>query len=63
MCLALLAQDAHPRFAIVIAANRDEHHARPAAPAAWWAEGILAGRDLEAGGTWLGVTREPAAGR
>jgi uncharacterized protein with NRDE domain len=57
MCLALLAQDAHPRFAIVIAANRDEHHARPAAPAAWWAEGILAGRDLEAGGTWLGVAR------
>ncbi len=57
MCLALLAQDAHPRFAVVIAANRDEHHARPAAPAAWWAEGILAGRDLEAGGTWLGVTR------
>jgi len=58
MCLALLAQDAHPRFAVVIAANRDEHHARPAAPAGWWDEGVLAGRDLEAGGTWLGVTRE-----
>ena len=57
MCLALLAQDAHPRFAVVIAANRDEHHARPALPAAWWDEGWLAGRDLEAGGTWLGVTR------
>ena len=57
MCLALLAQDAHPRFAVVIAANRDEHHARPALPAAWWNEGWLAGRDLEAGGTWLGVTR------
>lgn len=56
MCLALLAQDAHRRFAVVIAANRDEHHARPAAPAHWWDEGILAGRDLEAGGTWLGVT-------
>jgi uncharacterized protein with NRDE domain len=56
MCLALVAQDAHPAFALVIAANRDEHHARPATPAAWWAEGWLAGRDLEAGGTWLGVT-------
>ncbi len=57
MCLALFALDAHPRFAVVIAANRDEHHARPARPAAWWEEGFLAGRDLEAGGTWLGVTR------
>ncbi len=57
MCLALIAQDAHRRFAVVIAANRDEHHARPTAAAAWWREGILAGRDLEAGGTWLGVTR------
>lgn len=57
MCLALLVQDAHPRFAVVLAANRDEHHAREAAPAAWWDEGWLAGRDLEAGGTWLGVTR------
>ncbi len=57
MCLALIALDAHPRFAVIIAANRDEYHARPAAPAAWWDEGWLAGRDLEAGGTWLGVTR------
>lgn len=57
MCLALIAQDAHPAHAVVIAANRDEHHARPTAPAAWWGEGWLAGRDLEAGGTWLGVTR------
>jgi uncharacterized protein with NRDE domain len=57
MCLALIAHGAHPRYAVVIAANRDEHHARPTAPAAWWPEGFLAGRDLEAGGTWLGVTR------
>jgi uncharacterized protein with NRDE domain len=57
MCLAVLAQDAHPRFAVVLAANRDEHHARPSRPASWWDEGWLAGRDLEAGGTWLGVTR------
>jgi len=41
----------------VIAANRDEFHARPAAPAHWWSDGTLAGVDLEAGGTWFGVTR------
>ena len=57
MCLALLALDAHPRYAVVIAANRDEYHARPTAAAAWWAEGWLGGRDLTAGGTWLGLTR------
>jgi uncharacterized protein with NRDE domain len=57
MCLALVALDVHPRFPLVVAANRDEHHARPAAPARWWDEGWLAGRDLTAGGTWLGVTR------
>ena len=57
MCLALFALDAHPRYALVVAANRDEYHARPASPAAWWDEGWLAGRDLKAGGTWFGVTR------
>jgi len=57
MCLALIAFGAHPRYRVVIAANRDEFHARPAAPAAWWDEGILAGRDLKAGGAWLGVDR------
>jgi uncharacterized protein with NRDE domain len=43
----------------VVAANRDERHARPAAPARWWQdpESVLAGRDLVAGGTWLGITR------
>ena len=57
MCLALIALDAHPAHAVVLAANRDEHHARPAAPATWWSEGWIAGRDLLAGGTWLAVTR------
>ena len=44
----------------MVAANRDEFHARPTAPAAFWPEhpGLLAGRDLEQGGTWMGVTRE-----
>jgi uncharacterized protein with NRDE domain len=57
MCLAVLALDAHPRYRVVVAANRDEYHARPTAAASWWPEGVLAGRDLAAGGTWLGVTR------
>lgn len=57
MCLAMVALGVHPRYPLVVAANRDEFHARPTAPAAWWAEGWFAGRDLQAGGTWLGVTR------
>jgi uncharacterized protein with NRDE domain len=60
MCLAIVALNVHPRYALVVAANRDEYHARPAAPAQWWTDDgqttLLAGRDLEAGGTWLGVT-------
>jgi uncharacterized protein with NRDE domain len=56
MCLILVAWRAHPDYPLVVAANRDEFHARAAAPAQWWREPhILAGRDLSAGGTWLGV--------
>lgn len=59
MCLILVAWQAHPDYPLVVAANRDEFFARPAAPAAWWqdAPDVFAGRDLEAGGTWLGLTR------
>jgi uncharacterized protein with NRDE domain len=59
MCLILLAWRVHPRFPCVLAANRDEFHERATAPAEWWPgkARILAGRDLHAGGTWLGVTR------
>lgn len=59
MCTLLFAVDAHPRYRLVLAANRDEFYARPTAPAGWWSEAphVLAGRDLQAGGTWLGVTR------
>ena len=57
MCLAVIAQHAHPDYALIVAANRDEFHARPTARAAWWPDGIFAGRDLNAGGTWFGVTR------
>jgi len=62
MCLAVIALNAHPRYSLVIAANRDEFHARAALPAHWGEAppfaNILAGRDLEAGGTWLGVRRD-----
>lgn len=59
MCLILFAHDAHPEFRLILAANRDEYFSRPSAPAAFWhdAPGLLAGRDLDKGGTWLGITR------
>jgi uncharacterized protein with NRDE domain len=59
MCLILFAWQAHPRYSLVVAANRDEFHQRPTAAADFWGDDprILAGRDLQAGGTWLGVTR------
>jgi len=59
MCLIYLAHRVDPFYRLVVAANRDEYHQRPSAPAAWWQDGsdILAGRDLQAGGTWLGITR------
>jgi len=58
MCLAFVALNVHPGFALVIAANRDEAYARPTEAAHWWPQGILAGRDRLAGGTWLGITRQ-----
>jgi uncharacterized protein with NRDE domain len=59
MCLILLAYDAHPRYRLILAANRDEFLSRPAASAEFWEDypQILAGRDLKEGGSWLGVTR------
>ncbi|HST59123.1 MAG TPA: NRDE family protein [Longimicrobium sp.] len=59
MCLIAVAYEAHPTLRLVVAANRDEAYARPAAPADWWADApdLLAGRDLREGGTWMGVTR------
>jgi uncharacterized protein with NRDE domain len=59
MCLLVLAWQAHPRYRLIVAANRDEYHERPAAPLAKWPApaDILAGRDLRAKGTWLGLDR------
>jgi uncharacterized protein with NRDE domain len=58
MCLILLSWRAHPRYRLVLAANRDEYFGRPAAQAGFWDDHptVLAGRDIEAGGTWLGIT-------
>lgn len=58
MCLAAIAFEADPRWRLVIVANRDEFHARPASPLTRWSDGsgIIAGRDDTAGGTWLGLT-------
>lgn len=55
MCLIGIHLGDGPR--LLIAANRDEFAARPTAPLHWWQEGLLAGKDLQAGGTWLGITR------
>ncbi len=59
MCLAAFAVGVCDAFPLVVAANRDESHQRPTAAADWWSEpeGILGGRDLEAGGSWLAVDR------
>jgi len=59
MCLLVLAWQAHARYRLVVAANRDEYHERPAAPLAKWPPpaDLVAGRDLGAQGTWLGVDR------
>jgi uncharacterized protein with NRDE domain len=58
MCLIVVGWHAHPDYPLVVAANRDEFLTRPAVPAHWWADAPdrLAGRDLEAGGTWMGIT-------
>jgi uncharacterized protein with NRDE domain len=59
VCTLLFALGVHPRYPLVLAANRDEFYARKTAPAGWWPQApqLFAGRDLQAGGTWFGVTR------
>lgn len=57
MCVAAIAWGAHPDWPLIVIGNRDEYHRRAAAPLARWSDGrVIAGRDLEAGGTWLGVS-------
>lgn len=59
MCLILFAYKSHPKYNLIVAANRDEFYGRPTAPAHFWEDNssILAGRDLEKMGTWMGVTQ------
>ncbi|MFP5106999.1 NRDE family protein [Neobacillus sp. C211] len=58
MCLIVFAYRVHPVYKLLVAANRDELYGRPTAPAHYWEDrlDILAGRDLEKMGTWMGVT-------
>lgn len=58
MCVAALAWNAHPGWRLIAIGNRDEFHDRPASPLSHWdnGSGVLAGRDLRSGGTWLGVS-------
>jgi len=59
MCLVIFAHQTHPKYPLVVAANRDEFYARPTQPAAFWPEhpAVLAGKDLDMGGTWMGITK------
>lgn len=58
MCLIFIALNVHPKYKLIVAGNRDEFYSRKTAVADFWADhpDVLAGRDLEAMGTWLGVT-------
>ena len=56
MCILFIAIEQHPDYPVIICANRDEFHQRPTQSMHWWSEqNILAGKDLQAGGTWLGL--------
>jgi len=60
MCLVFLAYQHHPHYRLIVAANRDEYFTRPSAPAHYWSDHpqILAGRDLQELGTWMGITTD-----
>jgi uncharacterized protein with NRDE domain len=60
MCLIFFALNQHPSYKLIIAANRDEFYQRPTQRASWWQENktILGGKDSEAGGTWMGITKQ-----
>ena len=59
MCLVVVAWKAHPDYKLIVAANRDEFHDRPSQNAHWWPDlpSVLGGRDLQAGGTWLAISK------
>lgn len=59
MCLLLISFYTHPEYPLIVAANRDEFYNRPTEKVHFWKEhpDLIAGKDLEAGGTWLGITK------
>ena len=59
MCLIVFAYQYHPRYPLILAANRDEFYERPTSKASFWEDhpDVLAGRDMKYGGTWMGITR------
>lgn len=59
MCLIVLSLGQHPDYPLILAANRDEFHARPTQDAHWWPDkpDVVGGRDLQAGGTWLALQK------
>ena len=63
MCILFFAIKQHPKYPVIICANRDEFHQRPTQAMHWWPKKknqntILAGKDLQAGGTWLGLNEQ-----
>ncbi len=60
MCLILFGIETSPEFPLILAANRDEFHTRPTRAMEFWPDrpDILAGKDLEAGGTWMGISKQ-----
>lgn len=64
MCLINFNIGAHPKYKMIIAANRDESYERPTSQIAWWDDhpNIFGGRDLKANGTWLAVTKSGKIG-
>jgi len=60
MCLIVFAKNIHPKYKFIFAANRDEFYSRPSEQAEFWEDhlNLLAGKDLQAGGTWMGITKQ-----
>lgn len=60
MCIIFIAKNVHPDYPLIIAANRDEYFARPTQSPHWWPDAphLFAGKDLQAGGTWLGYNQQ-----